>query len=45
MTTRSTLEEIAPFFIVENLAASVDFYNRHYNDLIDRYRISPRSEV
>ena len=28
MTTRSTLEEIAPFFIVENLAASVDFYNQ-----------------
>ena len=28
MTTRSTLEEIAPFFIVENLAASVDFHNQ-----------------
>ena len=28
MTTRSTLQEIAPFFIVENLAASVDFYNQ-----------------
>ena len=28
MTTRSTLEEIAPFYIVENLAASVDFYNQ-----------------
>ena len=28
MTTHSTVERIAPFFIVENLAASVDFYNQ-----------------
>ena len=28
MTTRSAIEEIAPFFIVENLAASVGFYNQ-----------------
>ena len=28
MTTRSAIKEIAPFFIVENLAASVDFYNQ-----------------
>ena len=28
MATDSTLEEIAPFFIVKNLAASIDFYNK-----------------
>ena len=28
MATDSILKEIAPFFIVENLAASVDFYNQ-----------------
>ena len=28
MATDSTLEEIAPFFIVEDLAASIDFYNQ-----------------
>ncbi len=28
MATDSILKEIAPFFIVENLAASIDFYNQ-----------------
>ena len=28
MAKDSTLEEIAPFFIVKNLAASIDFYNQ-----------------
>ena len=28
MTTDSILKEIAPFFIVKNLAASIDFYNQ-----------------
>lgn len=28
MATDSTLEEIAPFFIAKNLAASIDFYNK-----------------
>ena len=28
MSTDLTLEEIAPFFIVENLATSIDFYNQ-----------------
>ena len=28
MVTDSILKEIAPFFIVENLAASIDFYNQ-----------------
>ena len=28
MSTDLTLEEIAPFFIVKNLAASIDFYNQ-----------------
>ncbi len=28
MTTRSAIKKIAPFFIVENLAASVDFYKQ-----------------
>ena len=28
MVNNTTLEEIAPFFIVENLATSIDFYNQ-----------------
>ncbi len=28
MATNSTLESISPFFIVKNLAESIDFYNR-----------------
>ena len=28
MSTDLTLEEIAPFFIVKNLATSIDFYNQ-----------------
>ena len=28
MANNTTLEEIAPFFIVKNLAASIDFYNQ-----------------
>ena len=28
MANNTTLEEIAPFFIVKNLAVSIDFYNQ-----------------
>ena len=28
MATDSILQEISPFFIVDNLAASIDFYNQ-----------------
>ena len=33
MATNSTLESISPFFIVKNLAESIDFYNRKLVDL------------
>ena len=29
----------------KEVGGELSIYNRHYNDLIDRYRISPRSEV
>ena len=30
---------------VKKVSCGMREHNRHYNDLIDRYRISPRSEV